>query len=44
VGVEGIEEVGRRGRLRWYGHVLRKGETDWVKRSMDSEEILTTTL
>jgi hypothetical protein len=23
--------------LGWYGHVLRKGETDWVKRNMDVE-------
>ena len=37
MGVEGIAEVVRRSRLRWYGHVLRKGEADWVKRSMDLE-------
>jgi len=24
-------------RLRWYGHVLRKGENDWVKECMDDE-------
>jgi len=22
-------------RLRWYGHVLRKDENDWVKKCMD---------
>jgi len=24
-------------RLRWYGHVLRKAENDWVKKCMDFE-------
>jgi len=24
-------------RLRWYGHVLRKEDTDWVKKSMEYE-------
>ena len=24
-------------RLRWYGHVLRKEDTDWVKRCMQYE-------
>ena len=24
-------------RLRWYQHVLRKGEKDWVKKCMDYE-------
>ena len=28
--IEGISEVVRRGRLRWYGHVERKDPTDWV--------------
>ena len=31
--VESIKEVVRRNRLRWYGHVERKDEGDWVKRS-----------
>ena len=26
-------EVG--GRLRWYGHVMRKGDEDWVKTCME---------
>ena len=36
VGVAGIAEEVRRSRLRWSGHVLRKGETDRV-RSMEVE-------
>jgi len=24
-------------RLRWYGHVLKKDENDWVKKCMDFE-------
>ena len=28
-GIEGVVEVMRRGRLRWFGHVERK-EDDWV--------------
>ena len=32
MGVEAIGEVVRRGRLRWYGHVIRKEENDWVKK------------
>jgi len=24
-------------RLQWYGHVLRKEDTDWVKKCMDYE-------
>ena len=33
VGVEPITTVIRSGRLRWYGHVIRKSDNDW------SEEI-----
>ena len=25
----------RSGRLRWYGHVMRKGDDDWVKKCME---------
>ena len=32
VGVEPITTVIRSGRLRWYGHVMRKGDEDWVKK------------
>ena len=32
VGVEGIGTLLRRHRLRWFGHVERKEDTNWVKR------------
>ena len=31
VGVEPVTTVSRSGRLRWYGHVMRKSDEDWVK-------------
>ena len=34
MGVEAIADVVRRGRLRWFGHVVRKEENDWVKKVM----------
>ena len=30
LGIEGVVEVMRRGRLRWFGHVERKARDDWV--------------
>ena len=30
LGVESVAEVVRRGRLKWFGHVERKNEDDWV--------------
>ena len=30
LGIEGVVEVMRRGRLRWFGHVERKEADDWV--------------
>ena len=35
VGVEPITTVIRSGRLRWYGHVMRKRDEDWVKKCME---------
>ena len=35
VGVEPITPAIRSGRLRWYGHVMRKGDEDWVKKCME---------
>ena len=32
MGVEVITDVVRRGRLPWYGHVVRKEQNDWVKK------------
>ena len=34
-GVEHITTFIRRGRLRWYGHVMRKSDDDWVKKCME---------
>ena len=34
VGVKPITTVIRSGRLRWYGHVMRKRDEDWVKKCM----------
>ena len=30
-------DVIRRGRLRWYGHVMRKQDEDWVKKCISME-------
>src|SRR3989441_9981195 len=30
LGIESVDSVVRRGRLRWYGHVKRKNADDWV--------------
>ena len=35
VGVEPNTSVIRSGRLRSYGHVMRKGDEDWVKKCME---------
>ena len=35
VGVEHITTFIRSGRMRWYGHVMRKGDEDWVKKYME---------
>ena len=35
VGVEHITTFIRSGRLRWYGHVMRKGDENWVKNCME---------
>ena len=35
VGVEPITTFIRSSRLRWYGHVMRKGDEDWVKKCME---------
>ena len=35
VGVEPITTFIRSGRLRWYGHVMRTGDEDWVKKCME---------
>ena len=35
--IEDIISVLQRNRLRWYGHVLRKEDNDWVKKCMEYE-------
>ena len=35
IGVEPFTTVIRNGRLRWYGHVMRKRDEDWVKKCME---------
>ena len=35
VGVEHITTLTRSGRLRWYGHAIKKGDEDWVKKCME---------
>ena len=35
--VECVMDVIRRGRLRWYGHVMRKHDEDWVKKCTSME-------
>ena len=35
VRIEPITTVIRSGRLRWYGHVMRKSDEDWVKKCME---------
>ena len=34
LGVDDIALVLQQNRLRWYGHVLRKDDDDWVKKCM----------
>ena len=38
VGVEDITTVIRSGRLRWYGHVMRKSDEDCVKKCIEFRE------
>ena len=38
VGVEPITTIIRSGRLRCYGHVMRKGDEDWMEKCMFSVE------
>ena len=37
-GIDDIILILQQNRLRWYGHVLRKEDTDWVKKCMEYEE------
>ena len=35
VGIESVMDIVKRNRLRWLGHMLRKDESDWVRRVME---------
>jgi len=35
LGLDDIISVVQQSRLRWYGHVLRKEDNDWVKKCME---------
>jgi len=37
LGIDDIILILQQNRLRWYGHVLRKEDTDWVKKCMECE-------
>ena len=39
LGVEGVDGVVRRGRLRWFGHVERKEADDWVSKCRKLEVV-----
>jgi len=39
LGIDPIEEVVRRGRSRWFGHVERKNDWEWTKRCMSYEVV-----
>jgi len=37
LGIDDIILILQQNRLRWYGHVLQKEDTDWVKKCMEYE-------
>ena len=37
--IEYLSELVRRGRLRWFGHVKRKADDDWVKKCTKVEVV-----
>src|SRR6187401_638600 len=37
--IEDVTEIVRRGRLRWFGHVERKADDDWVKKCTKVEVV-----
>src|SRR6267154_2558541 len=37
LGIESVDRVVSRGRLRWYGHVERKAADDWVSKCRNLE-------
>ena len=39
MGIESVDRVVGRGRLRWYGHVQRKNADDWVSECRNLEVV-----
>ena len=39
LGMVDITSLLQQNRLRWYGHVLRKDDNDWVKKCMEYEVV-----
>ena len=39
LGIDDIILILQQNRLRWYGHVLRKEDTDWVKKCVEYEVV-----
>jgi len=37
LGIDDIILILQQNRLRWYGHVLRKEDTDWMRKCMEYE-------
>ena len=37
LGIDDIILILQQNRLRWYGHVMQKEDTDWVKKCMEYE-------
>ena len=37
MGIEAITDTIRKRRLRWFGHVMRREENDWLRRVMQHE-------
>jgi len=41
LGIDNKALVSQQNRLRWYGHVLRKEDDDWVKKCIEYEVLKT---
>ena len=39
LGIDDIALVLQQNRLRWYGHLLRKEDDDWVKKCMEYDKL-----
>ena len=43
LGIVDITSLLQQNRLRWYGHVLQKDDSDWVKKCMEYEVVVSRT-